>query len=332
LRIEDDVDIPDEVIAARDALEGPLIAAGLITGIDFGVRDEDQPDPEDLALRVFVADLNDVPAEVTGALAEFPFPTVVLQRVFLLTATLPDVQRYRPVIGGVSVAASRFLASGAVPTGTLGAIVTDSADSSLFYGLSNHHVLCHDLARQQGDEIVQPEPTPFGSVPGDRVGTLQRWSFPETTPSGPVDAAICLLETDSAPEIADIGPVIGKIAATRGMLVSKRGRTTGRTFGWISGLGGSYPLDFPGFPAVGNPPSTTRTLTNQIQIHIDFPQSIVFGESGDSGSVVIGSDENGFDRVVGLYWGSGSDSAGDPLRFGLASPADAVELALGITF
>jgi hypothetical protein len=71
-----------------------------------------------------------------------------------------------------------------------------------------------------------------------------------------------------------------------------------------------------------------RTLKNQIQIHIDFPSSIVFGEQGDSGSVVVGPAN----RVVGLYWGSGTDAIGNPLKFGLASPATAVESALGITF
>jgi hypothetical protein len=322
------VEIPFEIVTAKDVLEGPLLAAGLVTGIDFGVRDEEQPDAEDLALRVFVADLENVPFEVQAALAAFPFPVVVLQRTFQLTAQLPDVRKYRPVIGGVSVAASRFTASGFVPVGTLGAIVTDQSDPDVVYGLSNHHVLCRDLGRQQGDEIVQPEPTPFGGLSGDRIGTLHDWSFPEFSTDGFVDAAICRLEVASLPEIAELGPVFGTVDAKPTMLVTKRGRTTGQTFGWISGIGGSYALDFPQLPPVGTPPSTMRTLKDQIQVHIDFPQSIVFGDSGDSGSVVL-ADGN---RVVGLYWGSGTDDPGNPLRFGLVTPAAAVETALGISF
>jgi hypothetical protein len=326
------MDIPPEVIAAKAALEGPLLEAGVITGIDFGVRNEETPDPEDVVLRIFVADAANIPPEVQAASQSFPFPSIVLQRVFSVTQlTLPDTQRHRPLVGGVSVAASRLLPTGAIHVGTLGAIVTDSLDPATRYGLSNFHVLCVDQQRQVGDEIVQPEPSVLGVLPGDRVGTLHAWSFPETTVSGLVDAAIFDLELDSLQEVADIGPVSGTVPPTIGMLVTKRGRTTGQTFGFISGTGGSFPLDYPLLPAVTAPSGATttmRTLTNQIQIHIDFPQSIVFGEHGDSGSVILGPG----DQVVGLYWGSGSESLGDPLTFGVASPAAAVENALGITF
>jgi hypothetical protein len=336
------MDIPPEVIAKKNELEDALLEARLVTGIDFGVRDEAQPNPEDLVLRIFVADANNIAPEVADAVQSFqslPFPAIVIQRVFsvttttflsVTTTTLPDTARYRPILGGVSVASSRFVPTGSVPVGTLGAIVTDSSDPNVRYGLSCFHVLCFDLGRQVGDEIVQPEPSALGVLSGDRVGTLSNWSFPETTVDGFVDAAICKLELDSLQQIADIGAVSGTIPAAVGMLVTKRGRTTGQTFGWISGISGSYPFDFPQLPTVTTSTGATTTmriLKNQIQIHIDFPQSIVFGESGDSGSVVVGANQ-----VVGLYWASGSDTLGDPLKFGVASPAAAVESALGIAF
>jgi hypothetical protein len=250
----------------------------------------------------------------------------VLQRVFTLTQT-PDTTIHRPVVGGVSVSAARFVAPGDVPVGTLGAIAHHATQPERVFGLSNHHVLCRDLGRQQGDEVIQPEPTPFGRVPGDHLGTLEDWAFPETTESGLVDAAICSIDVDWLAEIADHGFSPGTTLAFRGMQVSKRGRTTGTTFGWISGMDGSYSLDFPHLPPVGSPPTTSRTLKRQLQIHIDFPQSVVFGESGDSGSVVI-ADGN---LVVGLYWGSGMDSRDAPLRFGLATPIQHVESALNIS-
>jgi hypothetical protein len=75
------MEIPPEVVAAREALEGPLLQAGLITGIDFGLRDEDVLDPEDLALRIFVADTASVPFEVQSAVGTFPFQVVVNHRV-----------------------------------------------------------------------------------------------------------------------------------------------------------------------------------------------------------------------------------------------------------
>jgi hypothetical protein len=324
------MDIPPEVIAAKDALEDPLLEAGLITGIDFGVRNEDAPDPEDTVLRIFVADANNIPPEVEAATGSFPFPSVVIQRVFDVTqaVVLPDTQRHRPVVGGVSVAASRFVP---VHAGTLGAIVTDSADPNTRYGLSNYHVLCFDLQRQVGDQIVQPEPSPLGVITSDRVGALHAWSFPETTVNGLVDAAIFDIELASLQQVVDIGPVSGSIPPACGMLVSKRGRTTGQTFGFISGTRGSYPLNFPQLPTVttsAGVATTFRTFKEQIQIHIDFPQSIVFTENGDSGSVVVGPGN----QVVGLLWGGGIDKPGDPLNIGLASPAATVEALLGISF
>ncbi|MFI0374062.1 hypothetical protein ACH35V_39905 [Actinomadura sp. 1N219] len=326
------MEIPPEVLAARELLEGPLLATGVITGIDFGVRDEEQPDPDDLALRVFVADLDDVPFEVQVALAGFPFPVVFLQRVFVFTqTTLPDTGIHRPLRGGYSIAAARFqLTDADVHTGTLGAIVTDTLDPTITYGLSNYHVLCYDLGRRVGDEIIQPEPEPFGRVQGDHAGTLSDWSFPEDTPEGPADAAIFRVDVGALPEIEGIGPVGGAIGVQHAMLVTKRGKTTGRTFGWTSGVRGSYPINRPQLPPVGTPPSTRRKLTDQIQIHVDFPHSIVWSESGDSGSVVIG-DGNG---VVGLHWASGFDpeEPGNPMRYGLATPAITVERVLGISF
>lgn len=318
------MDIPPEVLAAKNALEEPLLAAGLITGIDIGVRDEEQPDPEDLALRVFVVDAGAVPFEVQAALAGFPFPVVVLQRVFALTQ---DTSIHRPVVGGTSVASARFFATGQVPLGTLGALAHHATQPQRVFGLSNHHVLCADLGRQQGDEIIQPEPTPFGRVPGDRLGTLEDWVFSEAASFGGADAAICSIDVDWLAEIADIGFSPGTTLAQHAMMVSKRGRTTGRTFGWISGTNGTYGGDYPRLPAVGTPPSTMRFLRNQLQVHVDFPLSIVFGEHGDSGSVVVDPDN----LAVGLYWGSGSDSLGDPLRYGVATPIQHVESALNIS-
>ncbi|MEZ0448499.1 hypothetical protein [Cellulomonas sp. ICMP 17802] len=324
------MDIPPEVLSAKELFEGPLLEAGLITGCDIGVRDEDAPDPDDLALRVFVFDQEDVPDAVTQASASFPFPVVIIQRVFEITGSLPDTDRERPLQGGVSVAASRFHLMGSDFVGTLGAIVSDASDPSIFYGLSNHHVLCHDILRAQGNEIVQPPPGLLGVLPGDPIGRLERWAFPETTASGVVDAAICRLDVDSVPEIKEIGPAFGTMEVTHAVHVTKRGATTGQTFGWVSGTLFSVTAEYVDMPPVGS--STSRTLTGQLQVHIDFPQTVIFGDSGDSGSVVVAQDDGGFTRVVGLYWGSGSASPGDPIKHGVCTPASVVESQLNIRF
>jgi hypothetical protein len=99
----------------------------------------------------------------------------------------------------------------------------------------------------------------------------------------------------------------------------------------VTHLHGDYALVYDDLPPVsalpGSPPGVYRMLTDQLQIRIDFPQSIVFGDHGDSGALVVSDGQ-----AVGLYFASGSDSLGDPLRYGLASPAQTVEQALGITF
>ena len=327
----------DELFSAMAAIE-PLIAPlDPVTGIDVGVRDEEAPNPDDLAVRIFVSSLDEAPgveALVSATAAAFGVPLVVLRRTFSPTA-LPDTSMHRPVVGGVSVSAARFANSPTgTPVGTLGAIArTTLTPEPMIVGLSNHHVLCHDAGRQFGDEIIQPEPLPFiGRVPNDRLGQLVSFAFPEIVYSGTTDAAICTIEPPFAQAIADLGPTAGTVAPSMAMLVTKRGRTTGQTFGFISGIGGTYWPDYPHLPPVtstisGNQ-TTLREMRDQIQVHIDFPQSIVFLESGDSGSVLL---ESGTNRIVGLLFASGVDEPGEPIKYALANRISTVERDLGIT-
>jgi hypothetical protein len=327
----------EQLLSAMAAIE-PLVAPlDPVTGIDVGVRDEEAPDPNDLAVRVFVATVDEIPGVeglVSATAAAFGVPLVVLRRTFS-PAALPDTSMHRPVEGGVSVSAARFASSlVGIPVGTLGAIArTTLTPTPMIVGLSNHHVLCHDANRQFGDEIIQPEPLPLlGRVPNDRLGQLVSWAFPEIVYSGTADAAICTVEPPFVANVADLGPTAGTVAPSIAMLVTKRGRTTGQTFGFVSGLGGTYWPDYPALPPVTSPvtgnQTTLRELRDQIQVHIDFPQSIVFLESGDSGSVLL---ERGTNRIVGLLFGSGTDEPGEPIKYALANRISTVEQELGIT-
>ncbi|MFT4226454.1 hypothetical protein [Micropruina sp.] len=327
----------EELLAAMAAIE-PLVAPlAPVTGIDVGVRDEEVPNAEDLAIRVFVSSLGEAPgveALVAATAAAFGVPLVVLRRSFSPTS-LPDTSIHRPVEGGVSVSAARFLGSpSGIPVGTLGAIArTTRTPTPLIVGLSNYHVLCHDANRQFGDEIIQPEPLPLlGRVPNDHLGQLVSWAFPEMVYAGTTDAAICTIEPPFLPIIADLGPTGGTTTPKIAMLVTKRGRTTGQTFGFISGIGGTYWPDYPTLPPVTSTISgsqtTLREMRDQIQVHIDFPQSIVFLESGDSGSVLL---ESGTNRIVGLLFASGVDEPGEPIKYALANRISTVEADLGIT-
>jgi hypothetical protein len=203
-------------------------------------------------------------------------------------------------------------------SGTLGAVVRDAGGAQVF-GLSNFHVLACDPFRQRGDKVLQPEVSPvFGALPGSVVGALERWAFPESVPVGEVDGAICTLDVASAAAVREIGLVNGTCPPELGMPVRKRGRSTALTFGHISGCQGSPTLDIPGFGI--------RRFTRQIEIRVDFPQSIIFADHGDSGSLVV----NGLNQAVGLLF-----AASDTLDFpqtGLANPIDAVKRELGVSF
>jgi hypothetical protein len=101
-------------------------------------------------------------------------------------------------------------------------------------GLSNYRVLAHDSNRAFGDEIIQPEPTPFSRVPNDLIGKLLSREFPESVYSGVADAAICSVDVPVQGEVADLGAVAGTNAPSIGMLVTKRGRSTGITHGIVT--------------------------------------------------------------------------------------------------
>jgi hypothetical protein len=329
------MDFPPDLLATFNGVKDFVLALDGVTGMDIGVRDEEAPDADDLVLRIFVRDLSQASTTfpafqgqttlVVSDLIALPFglppefgdlPLILIQREFS-PDQLPDTTRYRPVIGGGSTTPGRLVASGGVPSGTLGAVVRGQ-DGQAVFGLSNFHVLAVDPNRSVGDEIRQPSPTILGSLPGDRVGELVDWAFPETTVTGDMDAAICSIEPEARAEIVDIGRAVGRANPQVGMLVQKRGKQTGLTFGYISG-GGDYWINYPGFGA--------RKMVDQFQVHVDFPSSVEWSAQGDSGSLVV--DFNG--RAVGLHFGS--DHQADPvIPVGVATPVDRVEAALGITF
>lgn len=324
-----------EMLAAMAALESIAPSIDEVTGIDIGFADEEARDPNDLAVRVFVRDASALPASLSDFLSGLDVPLVVIQRSFEPGNT--DTSMHRPVVGGVSVGAARFVLTGNFPAGTLGAVGrTTSTIPPLIIGLSNHHVVAHDGNRAFGDEIIQPEPTPFGRLPGDAIGQLLSWEFPEIVFSGLADAAIFSINVPTLPAIADI-LITGTASPFIGLPVTKRGRTTGVTHGIVttddSGqLGGTYYLEYPNLPPVNNPvtsrPTVRREFRNQVQVMIDFPQSVVWSENGDSGSVVI----DGNNRIVGLHFAHGHKSDGEPIAFGIMTPIAVVEQALGIAF
>ncbi|HYI14579.1 MAG TPA: hypothetical protein VEX37_04270 [Thermomicrobiales bacterium] len=220
-----------------------------------------------------------------------------------------DTTSYDPVKGGISIGPCRVV-NGFVYTGTLGAIVTDNASGDIML-MSNFHVMCVDDAWSVGDTMAQPSRVDTGTCPGSVVGQLQRASL-----GGQVDVAVSSLNGRAhACEIVDIGAVNGTATATLGMAVRKRGRTTGLTYGTVDTIDLAVSIDYE--DGLG-----TVTLTGQIGINVDAAQSTQFGNSGDSGSVVVDASRN----VVGLYFAGTDDGS-----FGVANPIQAALGAMNVS-
>jgi hypothetical protein len=248
------------MLAARQTLEPLLPASDVVTGIDIGFADEETRDPDNVAVRLFVSDASALPQELSDAISAAGAPVVIIEQTFVADNAV-DSGIHRPLVGGVPVGAARFFASGNFPVGTSGAIArTTKTESPITVGLSNYHVLAHDSSRAFGDEIIQPEPTPFSRVPSDLIGKLLSWEFPESVYSGVADAAICSVDVPVQGEVADLGAVAGTNAPSIGMLVTKRGRSTGITNGIVTNsdsgeLLGTYYVDHPNLPPVTTTPS-----------------------------------------------------------------------------
>jgi hypothetical protein len=308
------------LVQAKESVEDELLQRPGVTGVDVGYKQVGGQRTDQIAIRVLVAQKRDVPAAERIPASINGIPTDVIERSFVLhraagaardvdVRPMADTGRYNPVRGGISIGPCRAIA-GFVYTGTLGAIARDTATGNTVL-LSNFHVMCVDNGWAVGNTMAQPSRVDTGSCPADVVGTLQRAVL-----SASVDGAICSLSGRThACEIADIGAVTGTAAATVGMAVRKRGRTTGLSHGIVDSI--SLSVNVPYGDGIG-----TRTLTNQIGIEADTAQNAVFGISGDSGSTVV----NAARQVVGLYFAG--TTAGD---YGVANPIAAVLSELAIT-
>lgn len=204
-------------------------------------------------------------------------------------ANVNDENKYRPLKGGCQIVEGH---TSSYSIGTLGCVVKyigpDGPPRDLrngaTYVLSVSHVMLG-----VGNDIFQPFREKIGSVVASVL-------------DDDVDAAISDIGwnlNEAVPEIIDIGPVKGTHDVTSNDLmlshndyrVKKRGRTTGLTFG------GVYALNFNGFNIPG---ADRRTVKNLMMIKAS--ENAVFGDHGDSGSVVL----NNAGQVVGLLTSMGA--------------------------
>ena len=311
-----------EVSRVKSSMEQELLQLPNVTGVFTGQKVTDGRDTGEVAIVVTVSEKKDVPAkdripeEINGVktdvIEEVIEPKVASAVRVEDMAPMVDTGTYTPMQGGISIGPCRSIymeppdvdtAGNYVFVGTLGCIVRDNATSDLMM-LSNFHVMCVDDTWSAGDDIAQPSRVDGGSCPGDQVGALVRAQL-----NASVDAAVASIdERDAECSIVEIGDVEGTGTAAVDMAVRKRGRTTELTFGRVTATDYTTNVDY------GDGLGVVR-LTNQIRIERDAARSTVFGQSGDSGSVVVDEDNN----VVGLYFAGNQTGT-----VGVANPIAAV--------
>jgi hypothetical protein len=226
-------------------------------------------------------------------------------------------EKWRPAPGGVSIGHYR------VPSGTLGAAVTDRRTGEKLI-LSNNHVLAHSNDGRIGDPVLQP-----GSFDGgkkqDEIAELHRfvplsflvdtfvserisgvirvinWGFKIarsdhrlvavriSEQENTVDAALALPLSEQAveDEILTIGVLEGTGEAELGMHVEKSGRTTGHNTGVIDVVETTVVVHYDSY--------RSALFTHQAMVHMP-------SKGGDSGSVIVSGK-----KAVGLLF-AGSEN------------------------
>lgn len=297
----------NELIAIKAQVEAQYLGQPGVTGIDVGFKEVGGRTTDQLAIRVHVARklarvsaAQRVPAEIDGIVTdvlERNYEPQILSQAIDVSAQA-DTTHYATLQGGISMGPSRAI-GGSIFAGTLGAIVIDQATNK-HAALTNFHVACVDSTWSVGDRMVQPSRIDTGVVPGDEFGALLR-----ATLSGAVDGAVVSIDEakSSACTVAEIGQVRGTKAATLGMSVRKRGRTTGLTYGSVDGVSATVNVDYG--DGIG-----AKTLTNQVSIKTDTTKNPVFSDHGDSGSVIV--DDDGY-VVALLFAGAGTGTVGNPI-------------------
>jgi hypothetical protein len=322
------VDIPDDLIAAKQQAEPDLLARPEVTGVSVGLFKTDSEVTGQLCVRVYVTGedtpgQDPLPEDIGG------YPVCVLQSIPQLQS---DNAPYRPLIGGGSIEPCRTHATqGIAIGGTLGAIVYD-ATSGDPRALSCWHVLCVDAGAVEGEPIAQPALAAGGTCPNDVVGTLAPYPEPGSdgmpAPGTPtVDAAVCIVDTSigANPEIADIGAVAGTADVSLADTVRRRGWQSGPAVGLVGGKHGTHFVDY------RKPPHSygLRMFVEVIEIDVDTFHSAFWSQRGDSGSVLV-NDQN---QIVGLHF-AGNDVTGNPdnqSTVGYANPITDVFTVLNLT-
>jgi hypothetical protein len=167
------VEIPEEVLASVEAVELPLASLPGVNGAGVGMRESEGELFDELAIRILVDDLSDVPAGLPDQIEGVE----VSSSSGGTCRSAPDLNRYKELRDGIHIRHPRHR------NGTLGAIVQEPWPSAVagYWGAQlfprrgrlGIRTSCGRLAT--GHATV-PVPT---SPPDDRIGNVDRTLFPD---------------------------------------------------------------------------------------------------------------------------------------------------------
>lgn len=197
----------------------------------------------------------------------------------------PRMHRADPIQGGISVSNASLRGSG-----TLGGLVRDGETGDPMI-LSNWHVLAGHWGIRPGWPIYQPG----RSDGGRRADTVA--TFSHSAMSSNLDAAVARLTGSRALLNHPLGlePVKGVSWAMPGMEVIKSGRTTGVTYGRVTGVEGTFRGYFGG---------VYRRIRNVMTIVPRPGLEQVVSSGGDSGSFWLQEETM---HAVGLHFVGNDD-------------------------
>lgn len=198
----------------------------------------------------------------------------------------------RPTVLGCSVGHRK------VTAGTLGGFVKRRNGGKEVHILSNNHVLANENSAALGDMILQPGHLDGGRV-RDRIATLVRFRRLLRSKANDVDCAIAEIDEEvdcnlrRLPGIGVLGGV-RRAAVDEGLTVAKVGRTTGTTHGRVT----AFEMDVEVEYDLGN-----LRFVNQIEI--EGAGRRAFSDGGDSGSLIVDSDNRAMAQLF-----AGTDEGG----------------------
>jgi hypothetical protein len=295
-----------QVRNVRSVFEDPNIV-----GVGVGKKVSDEKETDELCV-CFYVEKKLPPSKVTGR--HFVPPVIAagdgrsvytdVKKLGRVSLEAKALIKRRPIESGFSVGHVKITA------GTLGAIVKKGAKR---YLLSNSHILANSGKGRPGDKIVYPGPDDGGEAPADWVAVLSKavalikgGAFVNK-----VDAALAEIRQERAKDLqyalASAKLPLGVTAPKRDMIVTKRGRTTGKTKGKIIDIDFRIQINYPGVGKLG--------FTNQVLCER-------YTDGGDSGSLVLDAASG---KIVGLHFAGAEQGS-------VFNPIDAVMKALNFTF